>query len=261
MNKRLLNSRIKPFTLIELLVVIAIIAILAAMLLPALSAARERARTASCTSNLKQLGIAYGMYLGDNNDYFCFNINSAPGNVAWNPLMGSCLTNGGCLGAYLPTGNVYKNDYQVIGGYRVISATEVRVSTFMCPSVEAPKANATPGYYYRYSQNAYITPSVTADKQINGYNPPINAGQINFPSSLMVFMDSGKDNNTVSNNSIAWTGANFGLRHANGANVLHADWHVEYWTEKALPTQSTHPESYYAAFYYPGCTSGDYYKR
>lgn len=261
MSKHLLQSRIKPFTLIELLVVIAIIAILAAMLLPALSAARERARTASCTSNLKQLGIAYGMYLGDNKDYFCFNINSAPGNVAWNPLMGSCLTNGGCLGAYLPTGNVYKNDYQVIGGYRVISATEVRVSTFMCPSVEAPKANATRGYYYRYSQNAYITPSVTADKQINGYNPPINAGQINFPSSLMVFMDSGKDNNTVSNNSIAWTGANFGLRHANGANVLHADWHVEYWTEKALPTQSTHSESYYGAFYYSGCTSGDYYKR
>ena len=55
----------KFFTLIELLVVIAIIAILAAMLLPALSAARERARNASCISKLKQLGTAQMIYSND----------------------------------------------------------------------------------------------------------------------------------------------------------------------------------------------------
>ena len=210
------------FTLIELLVVIAIIAILAGMLLPALNQARNRARSSSCISQLKSIGLMNTGYCNDYGDYL------PPANVD-----GGTRTYQIILTQYhynLPLTNLISNYKKAPGKY-----------PWKCPSDNLIFANITDGvapYLGNYSVNATITGSfhnahpdnkyMYSYFKLNRYKKPSFDGLM-FDGRLQ----KGNPNTPLVCNRrfLSWefaepTYSSVGYRHNKSANILYLDGHA-----------------------------------
>ena len=239
------------FTLIELLVVIAVIAILAAMLLPALSRAKDSAKSASCKSNLRQLGVALKMYVDDYQRY--------PGEI----MMESGRNFEGGLGQW----RVAIAPYLAQGKYRPDQPFYFREAVWVCPA-DTPETRGitfqgrsaafeqySVGYGYNIKGTGWIYDNVQdlglgPRRIIFGPPPPIIIGgepapapnrlietkesDVRTPSDMIAVADN-RDSRTHSDISPQHpdfptdpTASMFGVRHKNGANIVFCDGHVEY---------------------------------
>ena len=199
------------FTLIELLVVIAIIAILAAILLPALNSARERGRTASCVNNLKQIGMAHEFYCEANDDWMV---------IIWgkNPMDGKPAS------AY----NWHHWLRYHVTGWDVSDG-----GIYSCPSAALPNGHeeTTPSgttYIFAYSMNYEL------GFTLNSHADPANIfkrGYWQKPSKMLTnFDDVQTGYNAVGNpGDLRATSARglAGMRHNKARNYLLLDGHVE----------------------------------
>ena len=151
------TSMKKNFTLIELLVFIAIIAILASMLLPALSKAREKARTIGCVNNMKQLGLYHAMYTQDNDGYFISALGQAA-NVTWLPFQIALRVNENIAGKALECPS---SKYNLAGTLSKINAQDMSVFT-----ANRDEIRQNLSYGVNHSTAGLIQPNFSTDPRV-----------------------------------------------------------------------------------------------
>jgi len=230
--------RRSAFTLIELLVVIAIIAILAALLVPALARARDKALTAACLNNLKQLETCWHLYAGDNNDLLVPNNSVYGQNLAIEIAKGASW----CLGSarYDTTTTNVENG--------LLFPYNRAVAIYHCPADRSTIEDQGGNKLSQPRNRSY-----NQSQSVNGY-PEFNSfmlanipcfkklTQITAPNSAqcLVFIDEHED--TLLDAQFGMPTDHYGgstkwwdmpaNRHGQGANLSFADGHVEHWRWK-----------------------------
>lgn len=216
------NRAFCGFTLIELLVVIAIIAILASMLLPALSKAKAKAGATKCMNNLKQLQLCWIMYAHDHDDTLVPNYLASP--EAW--ISGNV--------ASLP-GVTNENDIRIGKLFKYNDSLEI----YRCPNDDGARVG---GRKYPRVRNFSMSGRMAGPPAADFVNPGLpyftKLSSINrpAPSSAFVFVDEEGDSiddgffavrATIPNNGF-WQNTP-ASRHGNAGQVSFADGHAEFW--------------------------------
>lgn len=194
----------RHFTLIELLIVVAIIAILAAILLPALSKAKESAWRISCGNNMRQVGFAFNAYADESDDYL-------PPVVDWN---GAALSN------WWDMSRIWRKAFD-----HNWTLKRWEKSYFACPTIYAKLPPATSGVSAHYAMNSgYL-----------GYEPftPHRRGRCRAPSATLLLSEGYGRHLHPQFNFIPY------FHHSGRANIIFMDNHLETMKAGAYPMTAT----------------------
>ncbi len=246
------------FTLIELLVVIAIIAILAAILFPVFAQVKASAKQTVCLSNIKQIGLAQVLYMGDNDDLWCpiATVNTEPGFPPQRMWIGFDNRNGGLLGGFY--------------GRVDLPATSPPHTGLLDPYMKSQGIKQCPSmptqWQTSYAMN-YFTPNLTSDyyntnpaAKNNEYGPGSKTNDYAPDGSLLFTAASGSELDAPANTLVMWEHhaitpvcnflqpydwlnsppdldslrQHFHFLHREGANVLWGDSHAKRMVYGAL---------------------------